>query len=320
MSNALPTSAPQSPAAIHVGTVHLDNMGAPYDRNAVVVVQPNVEVVSQLPLTNAECPVWNPVDEKLYWSDIPNGRMYRLEPSGPKLIHEAGQQLGAMVVGEDGSIIQGLETGRVQRWHDGEVTMICEGIPAERVRRFNDGTVDPFGRVLFGTMDDEGAASVYHFEADGRHRLVMGEIGEANGMAFSDDGKTLYVTDTKRHLIWACLYLEGGVVSGCHTFVEVPSAKPDGLTIDTDGNLWSAHWGGGCVVCYSCSGAKLARIDMPVSNVSSVTFGNRDLRTLFITTAGGDDRERNGPLAGAVFATQIPGVQGREPHLAKVKI
>lgn len=269
-----------------------------------------MKLFADLRLANAECPVWNAAEGMLYWADIPNGRMYRQGPGGDAaLVYEAGEPIGALVAGDDGSILQGLGEGRVQAWRDGAVEVICPGISAERGRRFNDGTADPEGRLLLGTMPGGGPAAVYRFDAAG-YRRVVEKIGQSNGMAFSLDGKTLYLTDTKAKVVRAYEYGADEVCGGREIIrVESADAVPDGLAIDEEGNLWSAHWGGGCVVRYRPDGSEISRIQLPTAKVSSVAFGGDRLDLMFVTTAGGDDPRTNGPLAGAVFVDRV-GVRG----------
>ncbi|HTQ09455.1 MAG TPA: SMP-30/gluconolactonase/LRE family protein [Fimbriimonadaceae bacterium] len=280
-----------------------------------------MDVVADLPLANAECAVWNPIDSHFYWSDIPTGRLFRMKPRDRswEQVYEAGQQIGTLVVAEDGSLILGLEAGRIAAWKDGKGRVLVKGIAGEE-ERYNDGIVDGHGRLLFGTMPKKGDVSRLYQIADGETRLLLDNIGESNGMAFTANGRTLYHTDTKKRRISQYDYdPDSGSLGAGEALIQIGEEEgvPDGLTIDSAGCLWSARWGGGCVVRYGPDGIEMSRLLLPVKKVSSVTFGGRDLDLMLVTTAGGDDRWNNGPLAGSVFLGK-PGVSGMRPRLGSL--
>jgi sugar lactone lactonase YvrE len=95
--------------------------------------------------------------------------------------------------------------------------------------------------------------------------------------------------------------------------IDADDGYPDGMTTDAQGGLWIARFGGGKVVRYLADGTAERSIELPVSNVTSCTFGGRGLRTLFITTATHklDEAARlQQPLAGGLFSIEIQGIHG----------
>jgi sugar lactone lactonase YvrE len=265
------------------------------------------------------------MEQALYWVDIPRGLMFRFDPAtgAAEQVCEAGQQLGGLVVQEDGSLLQFLERGRVQIWRAGEVEVVCDEIPREEGCRFNDAATDPRGRVLAGTMPGpDGTARLYRFDRDGSWELLVDDLGQSNGMEFIAGGTAFYHTDTKAKTISRFEYeLTSGSLGERQVVVRVDSgdAVPDGLVVDAAGTLMSAQWGGSAIVCYSDGGAQRGRMEFPTPQVSSLAFGGRDYTDLYVTTAGGDERQRYGPAAGGLF--RLPSaVRGCGPPLARVCI
>jgi sugar lactone lactonase YvrE len=185
---------------------------------------------------------------------------------------------------------------------------IVEPEAGKTVARFNDGKVDRQGRFWAGTMtEDEDTSSLYRLDADHTVHTMESGVMIANGLGWSPDQKRMYFTDSPRRLI--CVYdydAASGNIENRRVFVEVPEVEgvPDGLTIDVEGCIWSAHWGGWKVTRYDPQGKVMEVIQMPVEFPTSCFFGGPDLSTLFITSARVtlDEAGRQAqPLAGDVF-------------------
>ena len=285
--------------------------------------EPKPERVADTRCVTGEGPLWHPDERALYWCDIPNGRLFRTAANddGYELVLDEENALGGVTVERDGALLLFRGGGRIERF-DGE------GDP-ERVTtvesathtRFNDVVADPEGRVYAGTMPTDGELGrLYRVESDGDGvsvDVVAGGKGFdiPNGMGFTDDHGTMYVTESEAHTVYAYDYdRTTGDLSNRRPFVETDpdDGVPDGMTVDDAGDVWSARWGGGAVVRYAPDGTERGRVSFPARKVSSVTFGGDDCRDAYVTTAGGDDREAEGDGAGALFRFRAPeGVAGR---------
>jgi D-xylonolactonase len=273
------------------------------------------ELIADYACQTGERPVWHPTERRLYWTDIPAGRMFRYDPdSGHHEPVYQGRPVAGITVQTDGSLLLFLDRGTVVTWRDGRIERtIVEEVPADRGTRFNDVAADPEGRVYCGTMAEKDAggkilryARLYLLHRDGSLTTLLDNVITSNGIGFSPDLGTMYYTDTGVRTIWRFDYDRAtGAITNQRPFVRVPDdpqeGKPDGLAMDSQGRVWSARWGGGCVVCYSPEGIEQQRIRLPTGQVSCPTFGGPDLSDMYITTAGGHDKQQNGPTAGALF-------------------
>lgn len=280
------------------------------------------QLVVDLPCQVGESPYWHPFEHKLYWLDIPAGRMYRYDPvtGANELVYE-GPQIGGFTVQADGSLLLFGERGFVKTWRDGQLTTLIEEIPAERDTRFNDVCADPEGRVFCGTMPGSNhPASLYRLDTDGSLRQVLSDVSLSNGMAFTLDLKQLYHTDTRRHVVNLYDYdRASGEIKYNRVFAQVSpeQGRPDGLITDVEGGVWSARFAGGCLVRYSSEGRETEQLTLPAKNVTCPTFAPDDYSDMYITTGGGQDRAANGPLAGALFKVKPP-VRGVPRFLSRV--
>ena len=179
-------------------------------------------------------------------------------------------------------------------------------------KRFNDVRADPRGRVYAGTIgDNEESGGLYCFEPDGSHRCVFRGTGISNGMAFSPCGQFFYWTCSTTRAIHRFRYApETGELTErfCLYPCEATEGIPDGLTIDLNGNLWSARWGTGLVVLISPLGEKLAQIEFSESNITSLVWGGLGLEDLYVTAARQDGK----PGVHDLFVVPRAGVGKRE--------
>ena len=271
------------------------------------------EQVSDTRCRTGEGPLWHPEKASLYWMDIPNGHLFRYDPrnDGVERVFE-GPVLGAATLQKDGTIALFGIHGGIWLWRETRLDVVT-AIPEARGTRFNDALADPSGRVLSGTMPTPARPSVvYAIEPNGRYRVVLDGLGQSNGMALSADHRTLFHVDTRATLVRACAYeVETGDARAPRVLAQFASSDgvPDGAALDEEGCLWVAMWGGGSVLRLNPDGRVMDRARLPTPLVSSVAFGGGELSDLYITTAGGDERERNGPTAGSLFRAS-PGVRG----------
>jgi sugar lactone lactonase YvrE len=129
-----------------------------------------------------------------------------------------------------------------------------------------------------------------------------------NGLGWSPDQKTMYLTDSRAQVIYAYDFdLENGTIAKRRVFAQVPGAQgvtPDGLCVDTQGNVWSACWGAWKIICFDPSGKIVEEVATPVQYPSSCAFGGEQLRNLYITSARtllDESQFKEQPTAGDLF-------------------
>ncbi|MBP0021416.1 MAG: SMP-30/gluconolactonase/LRE family protein [Cyanobacteria bacterium SBLK] len=273
---------------------------------------------------NAESPLWHSQQQKLYWTDIPTGRMFRYDPKSDRSEQVySGESVGAFTIQEDGSLLLFKARGAIARWQAGKETVLIPELPEERETRFNDVIADPQGRVFCGTMPTpQRLGRLYRLDRDGTITQLLDGIGCSNGIAFSRDRQAMYYTDSPQREIYCFAYDEAtGAIGDRQIYITTPENEgvPDGLTMDAEGYLWSARWDGSHLFRYNPDGEEVLRLPLPAKKVSSVTFGGKDCTDIFITTAGGSDRAENGKGAGGVYTINL-GIQGIPEFYSRIAI
>ena len=280
------------------------------------------ELVLDVHATLAEGPVWDARRGLLWWTDIPEGSVHAFDPvRAQDARFRAGGPVGALTLRGDGSLLLAMQDSfATLDPASGRVETILALPPEPHPRRANDGKCDPRGRFLVGRMaldESEGCGDLYRLDADRCVTRLLDNLTIPNGLAWRADGRELYFIDSPRRQVTAYPYdvVTGTLGLGRALVRFEGDAVPDGMTTDADGCLWVALWGGGRVLCVSPGGEILATVGLPVSQVSSCTFGGPGLDELYITTAregfGPDDDARE-PLAGCLFRVR-PGVRGHLP-------
>jgi len=267
------------------------------------------EVVADFQCEIGEAPLWHPDEHRLYWLDIPRGRIFRYDPEtgDSEMCHE-GPGIGGFTIQQDGALLLFTSAGAIQTWKQGEIRTIMKERPGEDFA-FNDVIADPLGRVFAGVKKGRDCQGRY-YRLDTNATLHKIETGllEPNGFGFTLDRKHLYATDSNRRERYIYDYdRDSGKISDRRVFVRTPDdlGVPDGMTVDAEGYVWSAQWGGGCVIRYSPDGIEERRVELPVCKVSSVTFGGDDYMDIYITTAGGNKKAEEGSDAGALFKVNL---------------
>lgn len=285
----------------------------------------DIQRVADTTCMTGENPLWHPGYDALYWCDIPSGLLYRYRPALEEhsVAYETDDAIGGFTIQDDGSLLLFESQGKVEQWRDGSVQTLVESIPQETDSRFNDVIADPRGRVFAGTMPtDDRLGRLYRFDTDGSYEVVYEGLDIPNGMGFTADHETMYVTESEARTIHQFDYDEtSGELTNHDEFLTTSDEPgvPDGMTIDTTGNIWSARWDGHALIQYASDGRELDRVEFPAKKVASVTFGGEEYRDIYVTTAGGDDRESEGDGAGALFRLS-PGVQGREEFRSRIDV
>ncbi len=284
------------------------------------------EVVVDLPSDTGEGPLWHEDAQKLYWVDIPAGKLFRYDPESDinELVYTHDAQIGGYTIQHDGSLVLFCSRGMILRLIGNQTEVIIPEIGKERSGRFNDVIADPEGRVFCGTMPTEdNLARLYRLDPDGTLFEVFSDIALSNGFGFSPDLSTFYHTDSNHRRVYRMRYDRGsGELSEREVLIETPDdgTVPDGMTVDAEGNIWSARWDGRALYKYSPDGELLGNVPFPVRKVSSVAFAGYAYDVAYVTTAGGGARSaEEGMLAGSLFRIDLK-TTGRAPFRSRIGV
>jgi sugar lactone lactonase YvrE len=267
-----------------------------------------------------EGPLWNARDQSIWWVDILGPAIHRLTPaSGARQTWTMPASIGSFVFRPGGDLVVGLRNGfQLFDPKTGAFTLIAAPESDKPKNRPNDGKCDRDGRYWCGTMMDGGAepsGALYCIDRDRSCRKVLEGIRVPNSIAYAPDGRTMYFADTREGAIRAYDYNRtAGTLGAMRVLAAAGHAPggPDGSTVDADGCLWSARYGGGMVVRIAPDGRIDRAIRLPVTQVTAAAFGGPGLDTLYITTAAQrlpPEELAHQPLAGALFAVNA-GVKG----------
>ncbi|HEY0812991.1 MAG TPA: SMP-30/gluconolactonase/LRE family protein [Pseudonocardia sp.] len=267
-----------------------------------------------------EGPHWDAATGELLRVDITAGRVHRLDPvSGRSDTIELGDLVGFVIPREGGGLVVGLRRAVVLLDADGSRHTLATLEPDRPENRFNDAKCDAAGRLWAGTMpinETEPVGALYRVEGNGRVEQLVTDLTIANGLDWSLDAARMYFIDTPTGRIDVFDHDRAtGAISDRRPFARIDQGDgtPDGLTVDAEGGVWVALFGGSQVRRYSPDGRLDTVVPLPVTNITSLTFGGQDYADLFVTTARHhlDAAQRTAqPLAGAVFVLR-PGVRGR---------
>jgi sugar lactone lactonase YvrE len=278
----------------------------------------NAELVLDARAVIGECPLWDSRVGVLWWVDIPAGVVHRYEPShAVDYTINVGQDVGAVALRSQGGLVLALRNGFAVLDGDGAVASIARLDEDDPRLRLNDARCDSRGRLWSGTLRDDfasGVAALYRLDPDhSLHRMLDG-VTISNGLDWSPDGAILYYADSATGAVDAFDFdVERGILGSRHQIVQLPLdlGIPDGLTVDVEGFLWIAVFGGGQVRRHAPDGRLDTVIELPVRWVTSCGFGGSNLERLYVTS--GRERDPDAALAGGLFCAE-PGVRGRPQH------
>ncbi len=282
-----------------------------------------IEVLLDVKTTLGEGPLWDAEQERLYFIDSFDGRVFRTTVDGRELrAWDVPGKIGSMALRKDGQgAIVSLQNGfHALDFRTGDCDLVHDPEPDRPANRINDGKVDRRGRFFAGSMDtmEEGpSGALYRLDPDFSVHTVDTGIICSNGPCFAPDDRTFYFADTWTGEIWAYDYdIETGSATNRRTFVSVDTSRggaADGSTIDAEGCLWNALVYDGRLVRYAPDGNVERIIDMPVKKVTSVMFGGPNLDILFVTSMAKPPLPRfpdDGVQRGSLFAIHDLGVRG----------
>ena len=273
-----------------------------------------------------ESPVWRAAEKALYWVDIPARKLFRMEiESGELAQWQAPEMLGCIAPGGLGqSWIAGAQTGvfLLEPGPQGQLGFerLASVDHAASGMRFNDGRCDRQGRFLAGTMIINMACSprsgcVYSYQKNSGLKKLLDGFITPNGMAFSPDGRTMYLSDSHPSVqcVWAFDYdIDRGTPSNRRLFIDMNPlpGRPDGAAIDEDGCYWICGNDAGLIHRFTPEGKLDRSLPVPVKKPAMCAFGGPTMDTLFVTSIRPEGIDLSDqPLAGGVFAL-YPGVRG----------
>ncbi len=276
------------------------------------------EQITDVCTYHGEGPIWDAAAGRVRWVDMLRGEILSMPPGGGPIIRRrVGEIAGSMRTRAGGGLVVGIERGfaLLDDAEGGEVRRLPE-VWADPGIRMNDGGCDPQGRYYSGSMAYDkgvGRAALYRLDTDLSVSTVLRGVTISNGLVWSLDGGTAYYVDSPTGQVTAFRFdAAAGTFHDGRPVIRVDpaSGSPDGMTIDAEGGLWVAVWGGGAVHRYLPDGRLDEVIELPARQVSACTFGGPELDQLFITTSREDLPDDVQPLAGALFRAR-PGVRGR---------
>ncbi|HKD47225.1 MAG TPA: SMP-30/gluconolactonase/LRE family protein [Rhizomicrobium sp.] len=278
-----------------------------------------VECIWPLEASLGEGPFWSAAERAVWFVDIFGKQLHRFEPAkNIRRSWTAPAKVSFVLPQTQGSFLVGLP-GAVARFRpDKDEFEILERLEEHHPKnRLNDACVDPQCRLWFGTMDEDAqrkSGAIYRWGDEADPVEVDSGYCISNGPAFSPDGRTFYATDTLDRVIYRFRVTEDGRLHRKEPFIQFQSKDgyPDGTTVDAEGCLWVAFYGGWSVRRFSPTGEMIREVNLPCANVTKLAFGGDGLRTAFVTTArdGLSPQELlEQPLAGGLFAFEA-GVSG----------
>jgi sugar lactone lactonase YvrE len=267
-----------------------------------------------------EGPLWDIATQSLYWVDIKRREIHRFQPAtGRDEQWSTPEDVGSLALREQGGVVVAMKSG----FHffdpsTRQFTAIANPEADRPENRFNDGKPDRQGRFWAGSMHDaerKPSGALYRLDIDLSCKRMVDGVICSNSLCWSPDGRRMYYADSYQHCVWVWDFaIESGEIANRRVFIEIPKqdGEPDGATVDAEGGLWLAQWGGWRVARYDPAGKLERTVRLPVAKPTCPMFGGPDLDTIYVTSASIQltaAEQRDQPLAGSIFAFQ-PGIRG----------
>lgn len=277
-----------------------------------------VQCVVQTNAIVGESPTWCERRKVLYWVDIPGKKIHCYNPKNHQNdTYDLPDLVTALALCEDDgkAVLSMRKTIALYDFQTQKIDILVTVESDQPDNRFNDAKCDPQGRFWAGTMNNRSFASpdgaLYRYTPALGCVKVVPDVACANGAAWSPDNKTMYFTDTFHYTVFAFDYDSAtGVLSNRRPFIVLDPKKgavPDGLTVDSQGFIWSAHPGIGQIARFDPTGKQERVLQLPVPRGTSCTFGGEAMTTLYVTSATElmtPDEIKAAPLSGSLFAIE----------------
>lgn len=286
----------------------------------------NLSIIADYKCHTGEGCLWHTDEQALYWVDIPQGKLFRYDPATQQhsmIYHD--RPIGGYTIQENGDLLCFRDKGNIVLLNSkgGYIKTIIDSIPELSDTRFNDVVATPAGGVFAGTMScDALPGRLYHFKTDGSHRSILENQGTPNGMGFSPDVSTMYYQDSRQEKLWSFSYDQSNDRLDNQTLLRTAHesgdrGRGDGMCVDAQGELWSARWDGNCVIHCTADGSPKKHYEIPAQCITSACFGGEHLDELYLTSAGGDDKQNKGDAAGALFKLSL-GIKGKAEFRSRI--
>ena len=261
--------------------------------------------------------VWHAKEEAVYWSDINRFLIHKLDTATEAVTTwQFEEPVTALVLTDRDDIMTVVFASKVMLWRlsDHQLGDVVFRLSTSPAMRCNDARADPRGSLWVGTMKNnvgnhgEDISAVfesgvlYRIDPDRTVTEWKTDVGISNTLAWSPDKAVFYFADSVANAIYAYDYdFSQGTIRGERPFLEgLKLGLPDGSAIDSEGCLWNARYGAGCILCVARDGSTKEQLMLPVKRPTTCTFGGRDLKTLYITSAASEER-----FAGGLFAVDV---------------
>ena len=293
-----------------------------------------VELLFDCKNTLGEGITYSTINNNLYWLDIGNvSKLYSLDlSSNKKEIFELPEIVTATSIKSQDELILATNNGlKLFNTSNAKFESVVTIEDEQTLTRSNDGASDAYGRFWFGTMQNnfdnngngipikDNIGKLYKVDINKKISIIEEGLGIPNTYVWSPDNNNFYFSDTVKGTILSYNFeLENGELSNKKELASFNRGHPDGSTIDTDGCIWNCRWGGSCIVRFTPNGQVDQIIEMPVENITNCIFGGQDMKTLFVTTASNEGKNKN-ELDGSLFSINL-NYQGIEDNKSKLEL
>lgn len=255
------------------------------DLNSNLSEQKFSEAASQDRL--GESPLWDHRRGLLFWVDIDNGIIHSLEPESKQILNYAlHEKIGCLALAGERDFILATESG-FYLWNpetNHKQLLLAVQLPDDRML-FNDGKIDPIGRFWIGSKGPQGMSGLWILKNNNLEEKIP-NLSISNGLDWDVERGYFYHTDSAENTIYRYkIDPEFKNLSDKEAFFQTTMGTPDGMTLDTEGNIWTAIWDGWKVIQLNPEGKILTEIALPVQRPTSLAFGGKDFKSLFITSA-----------------------------------
>jgi len=288
-------------------------------------VQPLIEHLFNSQDQIGESPIWNIAEQVLYWVDAEGNKVHRLDPeNGDYQCYNTPMTLTAIAMCNSGTWLSATKQGLYHWERDfSKHRLLADPLATKKSVRLNDAVVDRQGRLWTGSLNEtclEAAdGELFCMTSSESITPMANNFCVANGISWSPDGGLLYISNMFAYEVEVFSQdTATGQLTQRRTFITFSESDgmPDGLTVDAEGYLWVALWGGGKVCRYSPAGVLDKTIHLPVANPTRCTFGGADLSDLFVCSAWfdlDDTQRKQQPMAGDLFRIKVD-IKGLAEH------